>query len=114
MNKLLRSAVALIALTYSARAERLVYDDEVPLGIMSVSPGSLCDTVEPVFTRRDSYVPASDQINGRNIFQIENGSKVSVCGAPVRGWRHISFIWVSNNGKDSREYTGWVRREFIH
>jgi hypothetical protein len=71
--------------------------------IISAYPGPLCDTVEPLISHR-RYVPVSDKVNGREIFRIENGSKVSVCGAPVKGWRHISF------GEDS---TGWVRAEFV-
>ena len=77
--------------------------DAADAEIISAYPGPLCNTVEPVVSH-GRYVPVRDRVNGHEIFRIENGSKVAVCGAPVKGWYHISF------GEDS---TGWVRAEFV-
>ena len=72
---------------------------------LSVFPGPLCDIVEPLFSH-GRYVPVSDMPNGPEILRIENGSKVSVCGT-FSSWSHISFT-------GERDFTGWVRTEFVH
>jgi hypothetical protein len=81
--------------------------------VISVSPSSLCNDAEPVFASHGRYVPVSDRINGREIFRIENGSKVSVCGAPIKGWYRVGF-GVGDTSDDLHEFTGWVRAEFVH
>jgi hypothetical protein len=63
----------------------------------------------PVSQRR--YVSVTDSANGQEIARIENGYKVAICGAPIKGWFHISF---SDPNDVDHELTGWVRAEFVH
>ncbi len=96
MKPFLTSIIILYSITSAQCAEYI-----------SVHPGPLCDTVEPLISR-GRYVPVSDGVNGHEIFRIENGSKVDVCGAPVKGWFYINF-----SDDNDHDFTGWVRAEFV-
>lgn len=82
-------------------------DDNGPARQITVAPGPLCNTVEPLIGNSSS-VTVYDRMMGKEIFRIESGSKVSVCGHEIRGWLQISFSNV-----DGHDFTGWVQSKFV-